>query len=492
MRKLSVGTALALCLAASAAVAQDRPVTSRQDRADTVKINVSGRLAMDFVWRSRGMTAVTDSITTGGSGQDSAGENTIEGEYGIRFDMDLTDKIAVQIEIGKNRINEDGTGWNEFSGIGAEGVMLREAHLMIHEVFSPNVKAQLGIATWNFDVRGKGNAFAFDPRRSQSFTRAWQLSEDTLGVGGSLATRSGTPGETFPAGAVLTYGKDALQMDLVLLPVISEAGKVQRDEAMYAVDLWYNLDEQVGKGSRLGVIAAINSFGAVPGATPAGFADSTHVFTLGGGATLVFGGLEIYAEGYFQTSRAGEAIIAGEEEKVSARGRAGQIGFEYRLPENANNVWLGAKVTYVSGDGDEATENNDTVNNFLSYENVRDTLIMEDQYYGFDVDVNYTALKLMGGMAFSAGQGKNNVEVSVIVAFFKANQDHVSAGNSEDKLGNEIDLKLVYHMNKQLKLLVNFGYLSGSELLEEATGGSASDESRDKAVLFTAGFDVRF
>lgn len=492
LKGISAGAALALCLVATAAVAQDRPVTNRQDRADTVKINVSGRLAMDYLQRSDSMTAVGDAVAPGVAGDNSDSENTIEGEFGIRFDVDLTDKVSVQLEVGRSRIEESGNGNNQFTGLGASGVILREAHLMINEVFSPAIKAQLGISTWNFDVRGRGNSFAFDPRHSQVFGRAWSTSEDTLGATNSFGGRSDDAGELFPLGTVLTYARDALQIDLVLLPVIAEAGNVSQDEAMYAIDLWYNLDS-IGKGSRLGMILALNSFGTGPGG--ATFDDETKVITIGLGGTLKFAnGLELYGEAYFQTGKAGQQVGGSGEEAVSARGRAGQIGIEYRLPDNGNNIWLGAKITYLSGDNDSAAGGDERVDTFMSYENVRDTLIMEDQYYGFDLDSNYTAFKVMGGVSFSVGSGKNNLELSFILAFFRSTESYVDAATQEKEngLGNELDIKMAYHLNKQVDLLVNVGYLGTSDILEDATGGSANNDSDESAYLFSAGFDVRF
>jgi hypothetical protein len=493
----SLGAALALSLGSLAAVAQDRSVTNRQDRGDTVKINVSGRLAMDYVWRSDAMTAISDSAAAApGAGDHSDSENTIEGEFGIRFDVDLTEKVSVQIEIGRSRIDSDGTGLNEFDGLTASGIILREANLMIQEVFSPAMKAQLGISTWNFDVRGKGNAFAFDPRHSQSFTRAWGRNQDALddpttGANeNSFDGRGGAPGEMYPAGLVLTYAREAVQLDFVLLPVISELGNPSQDESMYAIDFWYNLDSW-GKGSRIGLIAAVNSFGET---VTADMDDETHVLTVGGGATLKLGQVELFGEAYFQASKGGQFVDSnGSTKEVSARGKAGQAGIVYAFKDNPNNIWIGAKVTYVSGDEDEEADNS-KINRFLSYENVRDTLIMEDQYYGFDVDVNYTALKAMGGVSFSVGAGKNNLEFEVIAAVFQATEDYVRSTDLEKEgdLGNEFDVKMTYHVSKQVKLLVQGGYLTGSDILKDATGGETSNDSDSKAYLLTAGFDVQF
>jgi hypothetical protein len=482
---ISIGAALALCLAAQAASAQERPVTTRQDQGDTLKMNVSGSMTMDFVWRSNETTFVTEGFTVGGETSD--GETSIEGRLGIRFDAELSDKISVVVEIGKARV--DG-GIDEFNGGTSEDVRLLEAHVMINEFLRPGLKAQLGISTWNFDVRGKGRSFAFDPRHSQSIVRNWQTGEDTLT---GWAGRGDEPNALYPVGVTLTYVKDALTIDVVVLPVVIEGGNPTEDEALYAFDLWYNLDSAVSKGSRLGLIAAVNNIG--PGLPAAPTSNhKTSVATIGGGIVLhgLADGLEIYGEGYIQFGNAGQQVTAGEQDEVKAKGKAGQVGFEYRIPGNVNNAWLGANVTYVSGDSDNSA--NDNVDTFLSYENVRDLLILEDQYFGFDVDVNYTAFKVSAVASFSVGQGKNNVELMAIAGFTKANEDvFITATEGEDKLGNEFDVTFVYHVNKQVNVHTAFAYLSGSDILEEAMGGGSSgSDASDKAMMATLGFDVKF
>src|SRR5688572_21701638 len=55
---IGAGAAIALCLAALSASAQERPVTTGQNRADTVKLRVSGRVNMDFVTRDAGLMII--------------------------------------------------------------------------------------------------------------------------------------------------------------------------------------------------------------------------------------------------------------------------------------------------------------------------------------------------------------------------------------------------------------------------------------------------
>jgi hypothetical protein len=469
---IGAGALAALCLAAVAATAQERPATSRQDRGDTVKINISGDVVMDFVYRSPELTFLTDAINPA-SAQESDGETTAEGEVMVRFDVELTDKISAVVEIGKKR-TADGGGIDEFGGASSEDVVLRTAYLKIQELFTAGLSAQLGQVTWTFDVRGKGSSFAFDPRYSQTITRNSATTEDTFAI---WATKGNDANQLEPVGAWLSWNKDALTIDLVMLPVISEGGNPSGDESMYAVDAWYNLESSVGKGSRIGVIAAIHGLDG----TGVGTQSPTQMITVGAGVNLVFpSGFELYGEIYKQAGKIGED--AGGD-NITAKGFAGQAGFDIHF-QGENNIWIGFNLTYVSGDDDDDASDRDA-NAFMSYENVNDLLILENQYFGIDLDTNYTAFKIKGG--FSYGKW----DIMAIVGIVRASEEiSDGAGDHEDVIGNELDVNVRYNLNKQVALTGNIGFLAGSDLLEGVMGSSGDAE--DRATVGSFGFDVRW
>ncbi len=470
-RGIGAGALVALCLAAVSATAQDRPVTTRGDRGDTVKINVSGNMVMDFMYRSPELTFLTDSFTGPGNPQQTDGETTVEGEIMIRFDAELSDKISAVVEIGKKRV--DG-GLDEFGGTTSETVVLRSAYLKIAEFFMAGVSAQMGQVNWNFDVRGKGSAFALDPRHSQVIDRNLRTTEDSIAA---WAGRGASPAEFEPVGVWLSYRKDALTIDLVALPVISEGGNPSADESMFAADFWYDLESAVGKGSRLGVVAAVHGLdgSAITTQSP------TAMITIGAGVNLVFqGGIELYGEFYKQTGKAGRDA-AGDD--VTAKGHALQVGLDYHLQNNENNIWVGINLTVVSGDKNDDPTDRDA-DAFMSYENVNDLLVLENQYYGVDLDTNYTAIKVKGGFSY----GK--LDVTAIVGIVSASQELTNGADDEDKFGNEFDVNGRYNLNKQVALTLSLGVLVSSDILEQAMG-SAGDAD-DRAIVASAGFDVRW
>jgi hypothetical protein len=466
---IGAGATIALCLAALSASAQERPVTSRQDRGDTVKINVSGRAEADYVQRDAAL------MTIDGMGGFDNGTNSVEGGISVRFDAELTEKISVVVEIARLRVDEGSGGVMPFFGSGNDvvnDITLRQAQLRVMDFLTPGVSARMGIIDYAFDVRGHGGALFLDPHRAQSITRNIIDGQDAAFGGGSMASRYGieNAAELEPVGMHLNYASGAWQMNLVLLPVVGEAGPVAGDEALYALDFWYNLDEQVGKGSRFGAILALHN---IPGS-------GSEMFTVGAGANLVFGQLAVFAEGYLQR---GEVV-----RDLDAEGHALSIGGRYMVSAESA-TWLEASFTLLSGDDDGDEESG----NFVSYESVNDFLIVEDMYFGLDIDTNLTAIKIMGGTAFGVAGGNNNLELAIGLGFFTMTEEVVDTnGDDEDALGTEIDVKTRYNLSKQVALLLNFAILTGSDILEQMGGGDGNDTADDSAWLLSFGFDARY
>ncbi|HXG60897.1 MAG TPA: hypothetical protein VNO22_05970 [Planctomycetota bacterium] len=468
-----------LALAATAA-AQEKPVTTTKDMTDTVKVTVQGNVVLDYVWRGRELAAFKAPY-----GPEDT--NSFEGEIGLRFNVDLSDKVSAVVEFGKERVDDIGPGPGGSGGqvlpflgddqTDFQTIVLRELHVNIAEFLDPSLRLQVGITTWSFDVRGRGSSFAFDPRHSQEFARNVSNVEDGAG---SLAVR-GVADELDPVGGWLQYKRDALLVDVVFLPMVVEGGEPQQDEALYAVDFFYNLDD---KGSRVGAILALSTFGD----TPLVSGSDTSIFTLGGGATLrnLVPNLELYGEVYFQFGNAG--TIGGDS--IDAGGIAFQVGALYQL-EGDLAPWVGANITWISGDGDD-DPTDDEVGNFLSYENVNDLLILEDMYFGYDWDTNYFAIKLSGGLALSVGGGKNNLELSAILGITRTVEDVQFASGGEDGLGNELDVKARWILTKQASLHGAIAFLFSSDVVEQSMEDLGISNPDDGAILYTIGADLRF
>ena len=506
----ALGILLGLLLSAAEAGAQDRPVTTQTDRGDTLKVNASGGVKFDYVTRSREITGFINSLSNPTHDPNllitpnpitSEPENTFQGEVFMRIGTELSSKITGVVEFGTRPFFTGPAGAGGFSnggitrygGASANPVELREANIRLADFPGEGVVIEAGISTWVFNPRGKGGALAFDPRHSgvgHANLEAGQVNGAET-IDGRLAA-AGDPQEVQPLGGTVTYGFEPYRVDVVILPAVQEDGSPNRDEALYATDFWWNLP-QVGAGSRVGVIVALMS---VDVADPTGVGNEhARVWTVGGGGTfkLFDGALELYGEGYFQLGKASETAVGDD---IDAAGRAFRVGLEWNhTVGNPMPIWAGINYTHMSGD-DDTDPTDDEANRFAAYESISDLMILEDPYYGFDWDSNYEAIKIYAGTKLSVMDGKDNLEVSLTVGIAKAAEEVGAGALAEDKLGNEVDLRVKWHLGKQASLTLAAAHLFGSDILEaamDAAGGPGSNpQANDSAYLYVFGVDVGF
>jgi len=500
-----LGTFLAL----SASVqAQEKQVTTRKGNPDTARVFVSGNQTTDYINRDRELTAFTDSISNPNGASNTTGsrsENTFEGEMGIRFTAELSNKVTAVVEVGTRRVDGnpdpvtgDG-GINRFGEGEALTIKLKEAHVLLPVVIVPQLQVQLGITTWKFNPRGKGGTLAFDPRGSQTVTRNLDSDDAPFNRRDDAVNRFAEAAFAEfaqPVGAVFTFQDGPLQLDLVLFPTVNdEGGDPSDDDQLYAIDGLMNLDSLgLGKGGRVGLIAALTAVrtDAVNFITPGGDEGRTRMVTLGGGTTLqVLESLEAYFEGYIQTGKAGE-LLSGQ--RVAAGGHAIRVGVEWHhTVANPMPIWAGINFTHISGDKDNAGEVlNRKASRFSAYESVNDLMILEDPYFGYDWDSNFQAIKVSGGISMTTVV-ENDLDLMFIVGITRAvNRVNVPTGGAENKLGDEVDLRATWHLTKQFAVRLSLAYLWGSTLLEKAMGGAANPNAGDTAFLFVLGWDLFF
>ncbi len=505
--RLLIG-AVALAAAALPAMAQERPIVTEKD-SGAVRVTASGRIYLDYVYRAREITAFTSSVSNPagvGNAIGSNSENTFEGETAVRLDVELGDKVYAVLEFGTKKADVDptpgGTGgmtrWGE-GGV-APGFLLREARIVLADLILPKFKVEAGLTTWMFDVRGKGSSFAFDPRHAQTMERhlgsdgSLNVSDDAV----ARLTEAAFLEDLEATGVVLSYSPDFATIEVVLLPGVVEGGSFKDDQSTYAVDVWIPINA-LGEGSRVGIIASVTelptfTFDSVAGGPilAGGANEHSQIFTIGGGTSLmVMKGLEVFGEAYFNRGKAGQL---DNGTKVKATGKAFQAGFEWHYTVgNPLPFWFNATYFYLSGE-DSTSDANNTNGKFASYENINDLMILEDRYYGFDWDTNYKGFKFSGGATFSAAK-ENDLDVKFIVGLTRcAEKVSPTAASTTlvSKLGNEVDVRITWNLNKQFLLRFSGGYLFGSDVLESAINATAPNRAEDKTWIYVLGFDLTF
>lgn len=474
-------SAFVLGLSLCALAQEEKPLTISKDKDETVRLIVTGEVDLNYVWRRQEITAFTGGVSGTETPGDSASENTLEGFIALRLGATLSDNVTATVEVGTKRVDGGKIQFfaasNNAGGSTAPTIKLREANIAFGEFLTPELRVQLGISTWAFDLRGKGESFAFDPRHSQRFDRNVNAAADGPNT---LHLRASDPEEFEPLGAWLHWERTSFSMDLVALPAVIEGGSPHNDEAFYAWDLFYTLDS---KGSRFGFIAAATK-------DPGG---RSMVYTYGGGADWKgMENLEVYAEIYYQNGwnnspPPGPAPVPGVT-PIQVGAHAFQVGAIYTFAGDLS-PWVGANLTFYSGDHDAVP--NGKSSSFLSYENVSDLMILEDMYLGFDWDTNYQAAKISGGVALDTRQ-KGDLKVSLLLGITETAQPVRFVNEDTRKLGNELDSRVEWDFTKQVALVGGAGFLFGSKVLEDSMGGPGAPHAKRQTLLFTFGTDVKF
>lgn len=439
---------LTLCTAAPARAQVD--VTTSPERTETYRITISGEATADYVWRSAGLTDLRGSFAAPAG---STSVNRMEGQASLRLTLDTYDDIRFGMLIRNERVPVPSTP------MGADGLApaIRELWLEWSAIWRPELTVRAGAQPFAFDVRGRGSSFFFEPSRAEPY-----------GTDVNSLTPDSSPRESQPVGVVGRWTTEGYEAALALLPAIREGGPSSEDHAAYALTFLYNL----GQRSRAGGIAAITSS---PG-------DRTKLLTVGGGLTYheLYPGLELYGELYFQTGSTGDVIVSGAHRDLQAKGLGFQLGGRYGDAEAG--WWVELNFTQLSGDDDV---NDDEESRFLSYESIADLLIWEDATYGVDLDNNYSAIKISGGLAPMSG-----VEVKAVLGLVSVLEDapfNPVLPNREGGSATELDLVATWDFAPQARVYAMVGILTGSDLFERFTADTESS-----AQVFVLGSTLRW
>ena len=458
------------------AVAQEK-IDIDPKNTETVKVTVSGGVTLDWVWRDRTLTAARGPFGFYGvdPGESGRTEGVVEAQASIRLDVDLSEKVRLAIQIDNKRF--EGSSGVDALGTNPEGlpIFVRELNFRFFEVFHKAIEVTAGVQPWTFDVRGTGHAFFWDPSNSGSFTR-----NAGSGIGGGTGTASGVRDQLQPVGVVGSWTTEQFRATLALLPAIIEGGSTQHDEAAYLASAIYELNS-IGRGSRVGAIAALHTLNFGSGS----FSDLLTFGVEGVVRHLWIEGLEVYNATYIQAGQIG--TVVGTSDSVKADGWAFELGARYTEGDSSWPWWVEVKFTYLSGDRDQGTGNT-RVDAFLSYENVDDLLILEDDFFGFDWDTNLRALKFMAGVNII----EEKLEIGIVFGFCQSATDVTFASGDEKTLGKEIDVKATWSPHKQLTVEGGVALLVTADLLEKSLGGPADGDANDGAALFMVGARVRW
>lgn len=451
MRYLSLLSVFCLLLMPSTSALAQSSLGGDVKPGRALRLTLTGELKVNFVDRNDSYFGATlgdagtglaiEPLGWGHSGWDGeGGDFLIDTLVYLGFDAQLADGVnaVISLETPFNFESNARDGNLPFS--------IDEAKVMWQGAVKPDLTLELGIVEYSRDFVGNGNPFLIDLGWSESpFSNPLPNAPGVANDGGAPQSSSaGMGGSVQPTGVLGHYALGDRNLDLFL----------------------FNLDENDSEtifGAILDTPWEVGSYGGDLGLAFLNMKNdgSSNLWTLGGGGHLesAAGELKFYGECYLQFGKYDNRNPDGL--RINQDGAlAVYAGARYYLPEYKDKRgYLDFSFWEVSGD-DNGTDGKNS--NFVSMENNNDSIVLEDAYYGLDIDSNYRALKLRGGMNLD---DEWSVEAMLMFAELQRNGGNRASGGTGSKLGDEIDLRANYRATDYLTFAFGFGTLQNSDAL---------------------------
>jgi hypothetical protein len=421
-------------------------------QADSAKeITITGGIDLLTVYRDTGITSILDCTDK------TSSEGYITPLLTLNFNADLGEKVSGYLRLENTQL-QGGVGTAEpgsYLGYGNNQPTFKQAYVKVSEFIDQKLTLVIGQQDLKYTLRKGEGAFFMDVAGSEPFCAGMN------GLFQWFAPGTNTSGEGL-GGLKLAYGnvdKDNYAVDF-FYGTILETGVAHNDEELKGFHVDYKLP---GENNYLQVILASMKF------YPASF------YTIGAGVDYqAMPNLETYGEVYMQTG--------DWAPKCTQNAMAMRFGGCYKL-EHELKPYVGLSYWSVGGDKITTAKKHE---DFISYENVQSTMIMEDQLSGLDLDANYTAIKVDAGITTSLDINKDGKgeEVNVTLLLGMFNAINVPSG-WDDALGTEIDVKATLKYTPSLSFTLGLGMVSGAKFFEEATGYNMTETSMTMVTLDT-------
>lgn len=494
-----------------AAVLCGRPATA-QTAIVTKKATVTftGRMDLNFVYRNDAyFKATKGNGTPGNPGTDFfvplgltnadqvAGDPTgastdrdhsefyLDPYLVLNFAVDVGEKARGVIELRTPFVNPDAGGKNTtptagfFDNFEDRTLELKQVYVELDEIFSRaepggGLLLRAGIMDFQKDLRGDGNAFVIGTAGSEHpFDAVVPASAGApfagTNTGSPPAYSSGFRDTTEPAGGYARY---------------SFPGFLSIDGWLFTLDEAYNASTATATGHDRRDLLFWGFSGEIPLGKEYRFGkifmtvfdlmntSDTHVVTEGGGILLYplkgdeVNFVELFGEAYFQQGTYARNATATLEDVDQEDAFAINAGAKIKAPPvtitGSKKFVPYVEVSYVEVSGDDnATD--DRNENFVSLEDNNRTLIVENGYYGYDIDTNYR------GFRAALGCNVAEVKLEVLYAYFELqdNSGRTMSGGTDrsSKIGDEIDFSIWYEYSANLKAGFTYGWLLDSHAL---------------------------
>lgn len=475
-----------LVLALAAGAYAQKSVGLDDNRKQTLDVDFSGEIDLnwahqDDLLREVAFAATGGAWTAGGvaSTQSAA---FFWGRLTLNIQAHIADNVHGFIQLETDNIDQGSiTPFGGTSGVTSFADMsgtprVEQAYVRMAQVWHDRISLQLGLQDVNVAFRkpGRSGAYYADLTEAES---AWH--------GVNLASPVTFYDTMAPVGGRFQFEdihENHVDFNLWLLPSVSQSQiaplALDSTEELYMTTVdWYptGLSEPEGEAKIQLLLAYM--IGGATGTEVNGLVAGGHdmqVWTLGLGFDLVgIGdpGLELWANVYWQGGSAGRTAAAGGTD-LDQGAWALDVGFRYDAVQTQGQPWF--ELNYTTRSGDDSTTDGDH-EGFISYENVDDLAIVEGNELGLDIDTNYSAFKIKGGIKFSSAHGSDNIALNMIIGLCSFNEDQpLGAAAQDEDMGWEVDAKLTYWYNDQLSFSLLVAFLTGADALDNYTVDSDS------------------
>ena len=414
-----------------------------------LRLTLSGDLSLTFVDRSSSFAdAALGNGVDDGQAADPLADSWGELSEGFFIDPIFHLDLEAEVSEGVDANIRIGTPFDATQNPrdGRPPLGIQEAKIRWEGAMNPDLDLDLGVVRYSMDLAGNGNPMFLSLGNSESAFDNPSVDDDN---GTPQSSSAGLVDSLNPSGAVgyLDLGENSID---VLLFDLSSAN----NESLFGFVYHMPLDTGDYQGNM--------SFTWINAKNDGG----SDLFTLGGGAQVSGAdGLKFYGEAYIQNGDYGSGNGGGS---IDQDAHAFLAGVRYDIPDMNEEAapWVDVSFWDYSGDSNAADNSN---GNFVSYEFNNDTIILEDSYYGLDIDTNYRAFKVKGGMNLSP---EWSIQGTFAYAVLNSNSGALASNpsNNNKKLGDEFDVRATYRATDYLTFHINAGTLQNAKALGVGSG----------------------
>lgn len=202
--------------------------------------------------------------------------------------------------------------------------------------------------------------------------------------------------------------------------------------------------------------------------------DESYIGSIGGAFAWFFfqNTVELFGEGHYQGGAFVNLPNATGSDVTRHEAFGGYGGIRFQAPYYPKSrPYLEVSYWTLSGDDGVALKTNGRMNenkDFISFENVNHSLILESSQIGLDLDSNYSAVKVQAGVTLWS-----KVDFSVFVGSYTLNEEPNAAllpagvTSVSDKLGTEVNVRLTWRPSETVRLSLALASLSGGTFFED-------------------------